>query len=197
MKDASFDDAPEFSVGLADDVESYFPIPEEPPHVTAFKKEFEKIQKEIPALKYIFAPEYEPEPEPKRKFDPLNLNSWRTHKKSIPIKLYVICEFEKMKITYLYYIYIPHLNEMFFSFYTHKYNDGIIRSDNSYFGFYCSTFLDNGQITYEYKVPGSEMVGMHTVRIVNVIPRMVKKENVQSIINMFCFALCRIDFFIA
>jgi hypothetical protein len=197
MEDASFDDAPEFSVGLADDDESDFPIPEEPPHVTAFKKEFEKIQKEIPALKYIFAPEPEPEPEPELTYNPLNLNWWRQTEERIPVKLYIICEFEKMKITYLYYIYIPHLNEMFFSFYTHKYNDGIIRSDNSYFGFCCSTFLDNGQITYEYKVPGSEMVGMHTVRIVNVIPRMVKKENVQSIINMFCFALCRIDFFIA
>ncbi len=189
MEDASFDDvsfdgAPRFSVGLAAD-DSDFPIPEEPPHVTAFKKEFEKIQKEIPALKYIFAPEYEPEPEPKRKFDPLNLNSWRTHKKSIPVNLYIIVHFELLKITYKYYIYIPHLNEMFFIFYTCKYNDGIIRHDDSYFKFCYSTILDNGQIKYEYNVPIQGISRIYTVKFANVLPRKVKKENVQSIINMF------------
>jgi hypothetical protein len=148
----------------------------EPPHVTAFWALYMKISEKIPE------PELEPEPEPELTYNPLNLNWWRQTEERIPVKLLVIYLETGYIGTHFFYIFFPHLNEMFFIFREIRIE---YESNNEYHIFYGSTFLQNGIISIKFHMPTSMLYT--TLKFTSIIPIKIRDENVQSILNYFYF----------
>jgi hypothetical protein len=116
-----------------------------------------------------------------RAFDPLNLNCWRQNEESIPVKLFIISHINNYIETQFFYIYFPHLNEMFYIFLARRIE---LNYDENY-KICGSTFLQNGKISINYNMPDSILLYTKTLIFTSDIPIKIQDENVQSIIDMF------------
>jgi hypothetical protein len=120
-----------------------------------------------------------------RAFDPLNLNCWRQNEEIIPVKLFIIFRVANYIETQFFYIYFPHLNEMFYIFLARRIE---LNYDENY-KICGSTFLQNGKISINYNMPDSILLYTKTLKFTSIIPIKIQDENVQSILNYFYFVL--------